>query len=91
MEHVRGKVVDRDKVLHEDLDIALNLIEPSKGSKHYRGCFQIQQEPKELKAKGPFLLRLDDGRVGTFRSPRIQPRPAGVKISFTLDGGLRKE
>ena len=91
MEHVRGKLVDGDKVLHEDLDIALNHVETTKGSKQYMGCFQVQQAPKELKTNGPFQLHLDDGRVGSFTNPRIQPRPAGVKVSFTLDGSPRKD
>jgi hypothetical protein len=90
MEHVRGKLVAGEEVLHENLDIALILIESPTGLKQYRDCFQLAQGPTGLNAEGPFQLDLEDGRSGASYGPRIELRPSGIKISFTLAGALRQ-
>ena len=90
MEHVRGRVLRGDEVLHEDLDIAMNLFEPRPGPKQYIGCFQLPHGPTRMNADGPFQLDLEDGRSGRFYGPRLQQRQSGIKVSFTIDGTLTK-
>ena len=90
MEHVKGRVSRDNEVLHEDLDIAMDLFETKPGGKRYKGCFQIPPGPSGLDVVGPFQLDLDDGRSGSFSSPRIQQRQSGIKVSFTIDGALSR-
>ena len=89
MEHVRARVLEGDKVLHENVEIALNPIEVSPGAKQYNGCFQVQGGSAGLRGNGPFQVHFEDGRVGAFTSPRIEKRTGKMKIAFILDGAPR--
>ena len=90
MEHVKGRVLRGDEVLHEDLVIAMNLFGSQPGAKQYIGCFELPHGPTGMNAEGPFQLVLEDGRSGSFFRPRLQKRQSGIKISFTIDGDLTK-
>jgi len=62
MEHVRGRVLDGDKVLAEGIEITA-VVDPRARSKRWYGCF-IVSGAWSPELSGPFRLEFDDGRSG---------------------------
>jgi hypothetical protein len=89
MERATGRMLDGDEVLHENVEITLNLVESPSGHKHYEGVFHIPLEQTGLLGEGPFRLELGDGRVGMFSVSRLVQQPSDIEISFSVDGALR--
>jgi len=62
MEHVRGRVLDGDKVIAKDVEITA-VVDPRANSKRWYGCF-IVSDQWSPEITGPLTLEFEDGRSG---------------------------
>ncbi len=62
MEHVRGLVLDGDKVIAKDVEITA-VVDPRANSKRWYGCF-IVSDQWSPEITGPLTLEFEDGRSG---------------------------
>ena len=62
MEHVRGQVLDGDKVIAEGIEITA-IVDPRANSRKWYGCFVVSDQWSP-EITGPLTLEFEDGRSG---------------------------
>jgi hypothetical protein len=89
MEHVRGRILDGDTVLHENLDISVSIDESPSGHKSFHGFFGLPLGPTKMMADHTFRLALEDGRSGEIVVKEIEMSSNGpTRVRFTGSGPL---
>ena len=89
MEHHRGKILDGDQVLHEDVDITVNVVGSLSGTKSFYGFFDPPFGPTKVMEESTFRLALEDGRSGEIVVSRIELSSNGpTRVYFTGSGAL---
>jgi hypothetical protein len=85
MEHVKGRVLDRDKVLADGIEITV-VIKSRVGAGSWYGCFIVpDQWPPD--PSGPVRLEFEDGRSGEILVRKIKDStPSSGQTTVLFDG-----
>ncbi len=88
MERVRGKILDGEKVVFDNVDIGIEIIEPPlSGIKTWYGAFTAE-ELSGVEPGGPYRLILEDGRSGNIRINKLKGSSSRTTVLFEGNGPL---
>jgi hypothetical protein len=91
MEHMRGKLLDGDRVVLEAVEVYLGCHEVAKGRRTWFGCLELSAEDRGRVASGVrYQLALDDGRAGDiYVDVHDSNVPGRCSAEFQIIGGLK--
>ncbi len=88
MERVRGKILDGEKVVFDNVDIGIEIIEPPlSGVKTWYGAFTVEGL-SGVEPGGPYRLILEDGRSGNIRINKLKSSSSWTTVLFEGNGPL---
>ena len=64
MERIKGRILDGDNIILDDVEVSLNMTEDRAGRGMWNGSFTVPSGPSSLGLKGTYRLVLEDGRSG---------------------------
>lgn len=90
MERVRGRIAFRGRVILNDLDITVKVVEPSGQLPRWCGGFLLTDATAHIELDGPYRLELEDGRSGDINVTNVDysVESRARRVLFTAAGSL---